>query len=568
MNPWKSETMAVWRPVLQRRTDGRTLSAAALPSLLLLEMMALAMAGPFLLNDGPAHVSMAAIPIRIDEAGSWLQRRVFERNPTLSPNLLGGLILGALLPLAGPEIAESLLQALCVTALPLCGWLALSQVSRDARWLAVLLVPMGLTQMFFFGLYNFVLSISGFLLVVAAGLTLRRRPSLPRAALLGGALLLVLACHAAGLVMSLAALAAMLAADTAFRLRRGERPAAVLRRQVPALLACAPALALFGVFLAGRAGSATEHGGGLLVRLARIATLRQLGVNGRDTWILGCLLALTAVLLACVALVLLRRRWATMPPEARLRAAVAWSLPPVLLLVALAIPDTSGGGWTHARRAELFPYLGLVLALGAAPVPAALRVAATAVAAAVSVALLALAVYVQAALVRPEMDDLMRADALVGEHCTVLPVVFEMGPVHDDGSARRIGYSPFFQGASRLELRGDRVVLFNFLARLAVYPLAFRPGVDPAELLFHWRPEQADPEARVLDIPRFEARTGLRVDYVLVWGWPADDRQALWAELQDRLRDGYAPVPDAAAGRMRLFRRAGEDGSCARAPPG
>jgi len=62
------------------------------------------------------------------------------------------------------------------------------------------------------------------------------------------------------------------------------------------------------------------------------------------------------------------------------------------------------------------------------------------------------------------------------------------------------------------------VVLFNFLARLNLYPVRFRTGIEPQAGLFHWTPRQPETKIDTIDVAGYEKSSGMRVDYILLWG--------------------------------------------------
>ena len=76
--------------------------------------------------------------------------------------------------------------------------------------------------------------------------------------------------------------------------------------------------------------------------------------------------------------------------------------------------------------------------------------------------------------VRQQMVPFAAIDDAVGAHCTLMPIMLESRPITPTGEPIYTSYGPFFQAANRLELAKDRVVLFNFLARLEIYPVKYR----------------------------------------------------------------------------------------------
>jgi hypothetical protein len=116
-----------------------------------------------------------------------------------------------------------------------------------------------------------------------------------------------------------------------------------------------------------------------------------------------------------------------------------------------------------------------------------------------------------------------------------------------------------------LELKSDRPVLFSYLARLPIYAVRFRPGADPQGLLFKWIPSQRDTRVRAIDIACFEAASGIPVDYVLLWDFPAADQPGSYHDIRAAVIGAhYQLVHRSSGGRMELYRRPGEGGCATR----
>ena len=165
-------------------------------------------------------------------------------------------------------------------------------------------------------------------------------------------------------------------------------------------------------------------------------------------------------------------------------------------------------------------------------------------------------------MIREQMEPLAEVDALVGAHCTVLPVVFQAFLMDRDGNPDWMDYEPFYQSASRLELRDDRVVLFNYLARLAAYPVHFRPGVEPQANIFHWEPEHIPNDVETIDIPGFESSSGMRVDYILLWGVLGQATIRLCLPRYITQTRSFESIYKSADNNVELFRRIGTHKPC------
>lgn len=513
--------------------------------------------GPVLTSDGPAHVSIAHF-LRHAGDPSWPQlNRLYAVNPVPTPNAFGHLLLAGLMFVLPPLQAEMALQAACLLGIPLAARLVLRRIAPEAAWLALFFFPVALQRLFYLGLYNFSLSVVGFLLCLWAWLRLRELPSVGRALALAALLLLTLACQASGWIEALVAMLAMLTVEAlALELQPGPEGPGPGRRHMTSLalaagLATLPSAALFLWFATGAVGaSRLDYGMALSDRLLDVIRGTSFATVGTITAAAG--LAATLMLLA---LVLLggARGW---PAGAQGRLALALCAVPVgLLAVVVMVPDRAAGGWTHVWRAQSFPYQGLALAAAALPCAAWPRLAAMAVAAGSGATAILTAAWLQGTQVPPVVARFAEADALVGPHCTVVPVLGHYKL--DAGNTAQVIHHPTFHLAQRLQWRADRPVLFSYTARLSVYPAWFRRGHDPQHLLYGWEPEQGDTMVRALDIPRWEAATGIRVDHVLLWDVLADDAAGPHKGLRGRALAGFTLAHRSADGRLELYRRAG-----------
>jgi hypothetical protein len=225
----------------------------------------------------------------------------------------------------------------------------------------------------------------------------------------------------------------------------------------------------------------------------------------------------------------------------------------------MIIPDMAGGGWTHTWRAAPFPAIGLIFACAVLPVADSFRYCAIAFSSVAAVVAIGMVAKVQVIDVPPVMREFNEVDAQIPPHCSVAPVLsqFKLDP----GNTAQLFYHPMFHAASRLELRDDRPVLFSYVARLPVYPARFRHNADPQRLLFGWAPYQRDTRAYSIDVPRFEAESGMTVDYVLLWDLPDTPHADPYAPLRQAIAaSGYQLTFRSSGGRMELYRRPGAHG--------
>jgi hypothetical protein len=514
------------------------------------------LAGPVLTNDGPAHLALAqALTVAGDPAAPQLNL-LYEPNPGLSPNLLGHLLLAGLLGVLPPLWAEQALQILCLLGILLAGRLALGAIAPEARWLALFLLPVALQRMFFLGLYNHALSIAGCLLCLWAWQRLVAAPGAWRAGLLALLALLTFAAQVSGWIAAVLALGTLAAAGALARLGAGAPARAVLR--LPGLLALCllPGMLLFlGFLLASPGGGGIAYGAAPAERLLRLVTADAFSVIGRTSRLVALLLTLALCALLVAGLPAARRAGPAGDATAR-RALPFLLLPPAFVALLLVIPEQAGGGWGHVWRSQAFPYLGLVLAVAALPPPpAGLRAAAVALAGLGGAALVGLVATVQAVHLPPVLRAFAAAEAVIGPHCSLAPVLGEVRL--DRANSARLAWQPLLHLASRIELSGDRPVLYSYIARLDVYPARYRDTADPMRHLYGWPPGHRDLAVQDLRPAAYAASSGIAVDYVLLWDVPAEGGG--FDAVRQALAEGFERVPVAADGRLELYRRAGSE---------
>ncbi len=505
-----SETSSDWK----RRLHWLSLGLAAL---LTLYFCAYVLRHPLDTNDGPVHVAFSHVLMTWHQATQPLQSRMYELALRPNPNLAVYLLMAWIMRLTSPEMAESVVQVLCIAGPVFLGCFALRMIEPRNSWLAILIFPMTLNQMLFLGLYNHCIATGVFFLCIGTYYWLVKKPSIGRAVALSAALVLVYFCHASGFIMASAGIWTMIGFTALREYRRFGQLRPLIQQQKFVLLAMLVDFPLVALMLATGDKSDIAFGLNLYWRLKRFTEFHLLSVNypvyDRFAAAAISLLLLTSVVLFAASIWENTRGLAM---ERRDQALGALLCIAVAITIMLSFPDKMGGGWTHFRRFEIFPYLFALLALAFEDFSAGAMAIFVAVAFSAGAFLMGSTVERQK-LVRNQLAPLFEADRHIADHCTVLPIVLNDQPVVYYDPAW-MDYQPYYQSASRLELHGDRVVLFNYLARLGPYPVHFQPSDEPQTEVFHWKPYQMDNHITRIDLDQFEKDSKLAVDYVLVWG--------------------------------------------------
>ena len=524
------------------------------------------LAHPLATNDGPIHVAFAHLILTFHQPGQILQSLVYRLHLRPNPNLAVYFLMAGLMRFVSPALTESIVQVLCIVGPILAAWFAIHSINPRNTWLTILFLPLALNQMLYLGLYNHSLSIAAFFLVVGTYFRLCKAPSYARAAALSACLVLTFFCHASGFVMAFAGLASMSGTAALLSCLRERNLFASIKAQRYTLAAMVAPLPLAAFFLASGGKSPTHYGLKLFDRISQFSRLHLLAVNYplRDRFPALILSSLLLIAFAVVAVRILLNRPHLLPSR-RDQAVGTIVAAFVAALIMLAFPDTMGGGWTHYRRFEIFPYFWMIFTLAFESFSTLLFAGFTAIGASTAIVLIA-SLFTRQGMIRQQMAPLDSVDHLIGSHCSVAPIVVQSDLLDANSSPDWMDYEPFFQSASRLELHDDRVVLFNYLARLTPYPVHFRPDIEPQEHLFLWKPQQLENEIEKVDLPGFEAGSGLRVDYILLWGSLNRRKPAVQTQVLNALTQ-FDQIYQSPNGRVQLYKRQGGPGDTCVASP-
>jgi hypothetical protein len=506
-------------------------ASLALTAALTLFISAYVLQHPLATNDGPVHVAFSHLMMTWHQPGQPMQSRAYELALKPTPNLMAYLLMAWMMRFLSPDRVESIVQLLCIAGPVIAGWIALRAIERRNSWLAIFVLPFTLSQMFFYGLYNHCIAIGAFFLTMGAYFWLVRKPSGWRAAVLGGSLVLTFFFHASGFIMASAALWTLIGVAAFGGYRHDRRFLPLLYRMRFVLMAMLVEFPLAAILLSMGEKGKVLYDVSFKDRIKYFFELHLLAVNypTYDRWParLLSLVLLSAMVFFSWRMLSDRRK---MTWERRYQMLGTLACVCVSFAIMMAFPDTMGGGWTHFRRFEIFPFLFMLLALPFADFSARAMGGLMAIAFATSAFLMGSTVNRQA-MIREQMAPLFEADRHIADHCTVLPLVLDNRPIVYVSRAW-MDYQPFFESASKLELHGDRVVLFNYLARLKPYPVHFQPGVEPQDEIFHWQPAQIATHFTWIDMDRFEKDSNLAIDYVLVWGrvplQPLEMQKEIW----------------------------------------
>jgi hypothetical protein len=490
-----------------------------------LEVVFILLFSPFVTVDMSAHLGSAAALV-----DSWsdfvLGDRYLEWNPLPQPDLLALFLLALLIPSVGLAAAEALALIGCVVALAAAALYAVRS-SAGNEWLVLFVLPVTFSLSFLWGFLGFAYSVAVFL--VLAGYLLRTEPPMSDRRTVGLAILLVVAylTHFIGFLAGGLLVVLVLGARAILlpQLRR-----TIVTRGSAAVLPAALLALLFVV--SSDSATVTSWDVNPIRRLAGLVTLKSGIVTYDRLELVFCLVAAAGLWALILVAVYRRRPWRERDPD----TIALGSFVVVVAVVAIVAPySVASGGYVLSQRLALFPVLGAVLWLSRQRIPSS-YVLAGAMAAAVGAAGLAVVRY----------DDLRQLEEVVDDLSAITPCVRPGSTIVQGNLAYvPVGSSPFDPNsaeASRVAAARDGLDLGNSDWGVPFTLQRFRARVNPYDHLVR-------SGAFVEDVPpSFDfasfARTGSRVDYVLLWARPkmAEETRLApaWRRFDTELRSEYS----------------------------
>lgn len=478
----------------------------------------------FVTQDGPSHLENAYILKQF--ATAPLFRDYLKVNPTPAPNWFGHLLEAGLLIVTSSAIAEKILISLYLLLMFSSALYTVRSVAPESQWHSVLVLPLVLNCLLQYGFFNFCWSAALFLLF--SGYWMRRRSIEIRSSLIA-ALLLVLIYFSHVVSWFVCLLFACLVAGA--RLRSGEWK---LREASLAIAAFVPSALLTGWFLTTLPpNSATAVAVPFAPRWSALwhASTVVFSYSKLDAAVST---AFGVSLLLAAAVLLLQRRWN------------AWTLLAGLLTILYFVsPSQAGIGQYVLERWNFYVLLAMAVWIASCARGWAASLAIVAGSAAISCALLALVV-VREREINRELAEYLSVAADVQPGATLLPVQFDSrGP----GDLQHLYGFPMRHAAGYVAAARGALNLDNYEAQTAVFPLIFRERFHPGVYIGHMEDEPPAP-----DFAGYEAKTGRRVDYVLVWDPLLTSRRtSRWAAIETQLLR-YRLVKTSPSGWASLYR--------------
>jgi hypothetical protein len=481
---------------------------------------------PFITVDAAAHIGSSAQLVDMIRETGYDARELLEWHPFPAPNVLATFVLSALLWLSGIEWGERFFLLGYLVAFPASLLFALRAGRRaNADLLAFFALPLTFTFTFLYGFLNYSYSIVLFLVIAGVALRLPERPSVWHSIGLGVLLCATYLTHLVGFLES-ALLVVLIACTVVLFEHRLVRPQA---RHLMIALGPSAALALW--FVASSESADATAWENPLRKLAGIVSLEwALASYDRLEWVFCVILAGTLWALGAVALRRALNEKARDPVAIALLGFVTGSF-----VLAIFSPEAvESGGSFLSQRLALFPALGGLLWLSRQRLTGRELGAAAIFAVVAAVGLIA------------ARDTELRELERIARDLAPVTACFPRGQtvVQADlarpyaGSLDRL--RPLTAETGRLTAPTDSLDLGNIDWAVPFSVLHYKAAVNPYVHLVDEGGfvEEVPPP---LDFERYERRTGVPVEAVLVFGRPRADpatlasarHQAFDAQLRD-----------------------------------
>lgn len=496
-------------------------------------------------QDGPAHLENASILLKYWNPAYPQFRQFYLANFTEPTNWFSHLILAALLAVTAPPIAEKLFLTAYIILFPLAVRYALRAIHPQAGWLAIAAFPFVFSFVLYKGFYDFCASLPLYFFVLGFWLRRRERLTWTDIGVLTALSFLLYFAHLVSWVMGALGIGLLTLWFCARELyaKRASVGSLVIRRIAPLVIVFGGPAILILLFVS-RGGvkpySLDLQWAGSFWNLIRLTTL--VSFDAREGW-LAVVLALG---LGTLAVYQIARK-------IRQRKIDEWDglllLLPSYVLVYLIAPSAFAGGSFVKQRLMLYPFLSLILWLGAQGYSIGLRRALQVGFAGVLVGLLLVRLGEQSAL-NAQLDDLNSLASQIHPNAVIMPLNFsDKGHKKDANSLSQIRVT--LHGAGYLAADRAAIDLANYEAYTDYFPMRFRADKSPQK--FATKLSSGAPRVK---LDAYFQKTGVRVDYVLLLAQDQPFQTGLGppASILTQLTSNYMPVADSPLGFTKLYR--------------
>ena len=508
-------------------------------------------------QDGPTHIENANILFDY----RTVFREYYNFNKNLEPTWLGHLVLAGLMVLVPICFVEKVFLSGYVLLFPLSVRYALRAIHPDSGFLTFLMLPFIYNYPLHMGFYSFSYSLPVFFFLLGYWTKHREYFTPRKTAGLAILSLTLYFSHIVSLVMAYVGITLLTLGLILYDQIRNRvvRPfdfqllqEAIRRRILPPLFAFLPTilLALFFLFRHGLESPETGIRRSFYWLVKDLLQIESLVSFQREESFcsIGLGILFAAIVLTLVASRIKRRRLEGR--DGLLVVALAY------VLIYFFAPNAMSEGSFITDRLSLYPFFALALWFGSQAYLRSVKRGIVLASIVITVAFLGMH-----ALKYAELDDYL-SEYLSGmdsiqPNTTLLPLAFDSRGHAPDGRVLSLKVRPFLHASGHIAARRHVVDFTNYEAGAFNYfPTIFRPNLNPyvhistKDRSIVWEPPQ-------VDFLTYPARTGGRVDYVLVWGIQERQRNHEAAKsVRQQLDEGYGLIfTSPQKGLMQLYRR-------------
>lgn len=492
--------------------------------------------------DGPAHLYNSNLINHILADGNGAAAEFFRLNIGLDPNYSGHFILCVLNSFLPAWLAEKLLLALIIIAIPLSFRMMLRSLSANTLFMDYLAFPFIYNFTFYLGFYNFTIGIALMFFAIAYWQKIKDKLSAKNTIILSLLLIAVYYSHLftfllAGLVIGLLTVWNALP----FIAKHEKNPAAAKpsRQLMFLLLASLPALALTMIFLShkGNEGPVTYlERSELIDWLVAIRPLITLNFEATEPYTRFIFFTFILLLLYIVASRVYSFVYSKSPLLYVHDSFLLLSL--ILLAMFFTLPDWMASGGYVSMRLLLFFFLFLIAWIGMHELNGIVKAIAVVVFLAVSGCFW---------LYHREQSKLLAQDALEIYHTAAhVDEGSVMLPVDHSGNWLHSNFSNYL-GAEK-----NIVVLDNYEADKPQFPLRWRDNKAPYNIIAADFGNNYHP---CLDLANYEKVSGSNIDYVLRWHFNRQSTDSCDVITAGRINDSFDLVYTSPGGKAELFRK-------------
>lgn len=487
-------------------------------------------------QDGGEHLNNANILRRYFTSSGALFREYLLVNRNLDPNWLGHALLAILLFFLPSNFAEKVLLTLYVVTFPIAVRYALRRIRPDAEWMTVLVFPFVWNFLVHMGFWNYALSLPLFFVVVGYWTYHRSDFGLRECVRLTGWSLLLYFAHPVSYIMAILYVGLVGVLLTFFHgvllfgtgqfTLKGLWLGARHRLAMP-FYAFLPSLGLFLAFLGRRSFDVGAPGPDLWKRLRTLDSL--IAYQESEVYLTTLLVWLFVfVSLGLISINIWKRR------------VTIWDSLLVLIaflkILYLRAPDVMIGGSFINHRLNLMPYLVGILWLGAQTYHRIARWVISGVVAVLSVVLCAYR-FPKYTELNDYLEELMSVELYIERNTTFLPLIYSFQGLDPKGRLLSTRTGPFIHATGRIAANRNALELENYEANTGYFPILWRPEKNPY-VHISVVPGSVSSVPPSVDFLSYPAKTGGRVDYVLLWNYRPDNSEPV-KSVYRQLAEGY-----------------------------